>query len=56
MKPEKVYELLEEVRKENERVFVRLERYLNVERIVFGIVGAALLAVFTSLLALVVRK
>lgn len=56
MKPDKVYQLLEDMRKENERVYVRLERYLNVERIVFGIVGVALLAVFTSLMALVIRK
>lgn len=56
MKPEDVYKLLEDMRHENEKVYVRLERYLNVERIVFGIVGVALLAVFTSLMALVVRK
>ena len=56
MTPKEVYEMLEDLRKENERVYVRLERYLNVERIVFGIVSVALLAVFTSLIALVVRK
>ena len=56
MKTEDIYKLVEDMRKENERMYVRLERYLNVERIVFGIVGVALLAVFTSLMALVVRK
>ena len=55
MKPEEVYKLLEEMRKENERVYVRLERYINVERIVFGFIGIALLAVGSSLLALVIR-
>ena len=56
MKTEDIYKLVEDMRKENERMYVRLERYLNVERIVFGIVGVALLAVFTSLMALVVRR
>lgn len=56
MKTEDIYRLIEDMRKENEKMYVRLERYLNVERIVFGMVGVALLAVFTSLIALVIRK
>lgn len=55
MKPKEVYDLLEKLREDNDRIYVRLERYLTVERIVFGLVGVALIAVATSLVALVVR-
>jgi hypothetical protein len=55
MNPKEVYDLLEKLREDNDRIYVRLERYLTVEKIVFGLVGAALIAVVTSLVALVVR-
>lgn len=55
MKPKDVYELLEKIREDNDKIYVRLERYLTVEKIVFGLVGIALIAVATSLVALVVR-
>ena len=55
MRPEDVYKLIEDMRRDNERVYVRLERYLTVERIVFGLVGIALFAVFSSIMALVLR-
>jgi len=35
---------------------VKLIRYLPVERLVFGLVGAVLLAVLTGMLALILRK
>lgn len=54
MNPKEVYDLLEKLREDNDRIYVRLERYLTVEKIVFGLVGIALIAVATSLVALVV--
>jgi hypothetical protein len=54
MNPKEVYDLLEKLREDNDRIYVRLERYLTVEKIVFGLVGVALIAVATSLMALVV--
>lgn len=54
MNPKEVYDLLEKLREDNDRIYVRLERYLTVEKIVFGLVGVALIAVATSLVALVV--
>ena len=67
MKPEEVYKLVEDIRKElkadmtkiedtADRIFVKVEAFDPVRKIVYGLVGIILTAVILAVAGLVIRK
>jgi hypothetical protein len=67
MKPEEVYKLVEDIRKElkadmtkiedtADRIFVKVEAFDPVRKIVYGLVGIILTAVILAVAGLVIQK
>jgi hypothetical protein len=67
MKPEQVYNLINEMRKElkedfealeekSEKIYVKVEAFDPVRKLVYGLVGIVLTSVMVALLGLVVLK
>lgn len=47
---------IKKVEEDLETKYVRLERYINVERLIYGLVGLMLTAVVIALLSLVIKS
>ena len=51
-----ILEAINEFRKEMKECYVSIDRYVPVERLVYGLVGLVLVAVIGSIIALVLTK